>query len=173
MKKLKELAKPPAKVQKGRAKIAAPRVAKIPKQSPAVQKLDTIGIVAICEKVAEAEVYEAIAAQYGVSRYALMVWLRDHETEYARAREERAHKLADDLMGIADEIDVEAKYEGGNVTLDLSSTAIARNRLRVDTRKWLASKMLPKIYGDRIEMEHSGSIDLASGILNARKRLGK
>ena len=35
---------------------------------------------------------------------------------------------------------------------------IARARLRVDTRKWLLSKALPKVFGDRNIAEHSGAI---------------
>ena len=33
-----------------------------------------------------------------------------------------------------------------------------RNRLRVDTRKWLLSKALPKIYGDRLEVNQKVGI---------------
>ncbi|WP_366143547.1 hypothetical protein [Burkholderia multivorans] len=32
--------------------------------------------------------------------------------------------------------------------------------MRVEARKWLASKMAPKKYGDRIEQAHSGEIGL-------------
>lgn len=38
----------------------------------------------------------------------------------------------------------------------LSNEAIARNRLRVETRKWMLSKMLPKMYGDKVTTEHTG-----------------
>lgn len=31
-----------------------------------------------------------------------------------------------------------------------------RDRLRVDTRKWLASKLKPKKYGDKVDLTHSG-----------------
>ena len=57
-------------------------------------------------------------------------------TKYARARELGYQKMADDLVDIAD--------EPGDPN---------RNRLRVDTRKWLLSKALPKIYGDRLEVD--------------------
>ena len=62
--------------------------------------------------------------------------------------------LADDLVSISDE---------NYTTVDgvrerLSSEAIQRNRLRVDTRKWMLSKMLPKVYGDhtKVTNEHTG-----------------
>lgn len=60
--------------------------------------------------------------------------------------------MADAILNISDEYEVEVKHDGEDVKLDLSATAVARNRLRVDTRKWMLSKMLPKIYGDKLEL---------------------
>jgi hypothetical protein len=37
---------------------------------------------------------------------------------------------------------------------------VARDRLRVDTRRWLMSKVLAHKYGDRLDVNHSGSIAL-------------
>jgi hypothetical protein len=69
--------------------------------------------------------------------------------QYACAREEQAEALADEIVGISDEIDATVKHEGEEVRLALDATAVARNRLRVDARKWVASKLKPKKYGDR------------------------
>ena len=66
---------------------------------------------------------------------------RDH---YARAREIQAETLADAIVSIADD-----------VTPDPS--AVAKARLQVDSRKWVASKLLPKKYGDKITQEHTGA----------------
>ena len=33
----------------------------------------------------------------------------------------------------------------------LNGEHVQRSRLRIDTRKWLASKLAPKIYGDLVE----------------------
>lgn len=71
---------------------------------------------------------------------------------YARAREIGYSLLAEELLAISDEREVEVRYDGEDVKLDLSNTAVARNRLRIDTRKWVLSKMLPKIYGDKLEL---------------------
>jgi hypothetical protein len=49
--------------------------------------------------------------------------------------------------------------EDGNTRTD--HDVIARSRLRVDTRKWLLSKALPKIYGDKVEATHTLSADAA------------
>ena len=88
-------------------------------------------------------------------------WLEDdaeREEKYARARGVRADTLADELVSIADEEVAEDILDpAGNVVgTRLDSTAVARNRLRVDTRKWVASKLKPKVYGDKVQAEVSG-----------------
>lgn len=71
---------------------------------------------------------------------------------YTRAREVQALRWADELVEIAD--------DGSNDTYTADGAEkvnhdhIQRSKLRVDTRKWLLSKMLPKIYGDRVFNEH-------------------
>jgi hypothetical protein len=77
---------------------------------------------------------------------------------YARAREERAEVLADEIVSIADETEVVSVVDKqtGAVELKLDATAVARNRLRVDARKWAASKLKPRVYGDKVTQEHVG-----------------
>lgn len=75
--------------------------------------------------------------------------------QYARAREMQAHALADELLEISDDGSndwMERKDEKG-VGWELNGEHIQRSRLRSDTRKWLLSKMLPKVYGDRLEID--------------------
>ena len=63
--------------------------------------------------------------------------------------------MADELLEIADDgRNDRIADEDGNERTD--HDVIARSRLRVDTRKWLLSKALPKIYGDKVQNEHSG-----------------
>lgn len=40
----------------------------------------------------------------------------------------------------------------------LDTEHVQRSRLRVDTLKWQASKLVPKKYGDKIHQEHSGEV---------------
>ena len=75
---------------------------------------------------------------------------------YADARIKGYKQLADELIEISDEAVVATEYNGDAITLRLDSTAVARNNLRVSTRKWVLSKMLPKIYGDKIVQEMHG-----------------
>ena len=45
----------------------------------------------------------------------------------------------------------------GNTAVVFDATAVARNKLRVDARRWLASKMAPKKYGDKVQAELTGA----------------
>jgi hypothetical protein len=81
-------------------------------------------------------------------------WLSEQQAfseQYARAREEQAETLADEIVAIADEVGtrVLVNDDGDEVMVAFDATAVARNRLRVEARKWVASKLKPKKYGDR------------------------
>lgn len=126
----------------------------------------------ICRRLTEGESLRNICLSDGVPcRNTVIRWLADERyatfrDQYARAREAQADFYADQILDIADETTVEARHDGEDVTLDLSATAVARNRLRVDARKWYASKLAPKKYGDRVDLSHSGTIGLISQILS-------
>ena len=77
-------------------------------------------------------------------------------SRYARAREIQAHAIADEFLEIADDgrndwMEREGKDESGG--WELNGENIQRSRVRLDTRKWLLSKMLPKSYSDKSELE--------------------
>ena len=85
-------------------------------------------------------------------------WLRDNEQfakDYARAKEEQADFLAEEMLEIADDdsLDVGFTDEGKPF---VKGENIQRARLRIDTRKWIASKLKPKKYGDKIEQTLQG-----------------
>lgn len=96
----------------------------------------------------------------GLAYQTLSDWIykdSDRAGMYARSREERADALADEIVSISDEQEVKANYNGEEVTLALDATAVARNRLRVDARKWAAAKLKPRVYGDKVTQEHTGA----------------
>jgi hypothetical protein len=75
--------------------------------------------------------------------------------QYTQAREIGYMAMADEALEIADDgrNDTYKTEEGQEAT---NHDVIARSRLRVDTRKWLLSKALPKVFGDKIVQEHVG-----------------
>lgn len=101
----------------------------------------------------------------------VMNWLQRHEDfmqQYAHAREIQAELLAEEIIEIADDSsgDVIVDEDGREQT---NHERVARSRLRVDARKWYASKLAPKKYGDRIQHEQTIQItDLSDAELDRK-----
>ena len=91
-------------------------------------------------------------------------WFRTHPdflAQYARAKEESADAMAEEILDIADE--TISVIKGG---AEKKSSALAQaQRLRVDTRKWIMSKMKPKRYADTLDLTSKGD-KLPTPILN-------
>ena len=71
----------------------------------------------------------------------------DFADRYARARDEQADTLADEIIAIADEPPAEVVDDKGISRTDSGWVTWQKNR--VDARKWVAAKLKPKKYGDR------------------------
>lgn len=87
----------------------------------------------------------------------------DFRSQYARAREAQADAIFDEILDIADDAAndyMERKLADGSTDEVVNNEHIQRSRLRIDARKWMAGKLRPKVYGDKIEHEHSGSMSL-------------
>jgi len=68
--------------------------------------------------------------------------------QYARARESQADALFDEILGISDNTQEDADVQ--------------RDRLRVDARKWMAGKLRPKAYGEKVDLTHDVADPLAA-----------
>jgi len=75
----------------------------------------------------------------------------DRIKKYARATDLRTERMAEDTLNIADSVGDDVIEIDGKMVIN--NNVINRDRLRVDTRKWLMSKMNPKKYGDKIEVD--------------------
>lgn len=108
----------------------------------------------ICERIAGGESLRTICGELGLAASTVIRWAVDDvqgfSEQYARARDAQADTLFDEIVRIADE-------DPG--TLDNGATdsgMVADKRLRVDARKWVASKLAPKKYGEKTAMELTG-----------------
>lgn len=119
------------------------------------QKLDAIGIEAICERVADCVTLQTISNDVGISKGSLITWLAGYADQYARAREAQAEVFAEDILAIADD-GLNDTYTDGDGNIRTDQDVVARSRLRIDARKWLAGKMSPKKYGDKVTQEVVG-----------------
>jgi hypothetical protein len=74
--------------------------------------------------------------------------------DYARAKQAQSEYLVDEMLDIADDIardETEICDASGNVTRKMNNEYVQRSRLRLDTRKWIAAKLKPKKYGEKLE----------------------
>lgn len=99
----------------------------------------------------------------GFAYSTVRAWIEADEERsamYARAREDRADVIADEIVAIADEVEVENVMgpDGEVVDVKMDATAIARNRLRVDARKWVASKLKPRVYGEKQDVNVTATV---------------
>ena len=115
----------------------------------------------ICKRIAEGESLRSICADDSMPcRFTVLKWLKDIDgfsIQYAQARESQMELLGAEILEIAEETPMMTITfgESGEKTC-IDNAGIQRNRLRVDTRKWLMSKLAPKKYGDRVTQEVTG-----------------
>lgn len=89
-------------------------------------------------------------------------WLKaDKELsdQYARAAEERADSIFEEILDIADDAsnDFTLADIGDGIQIEkFNSEHVQRSRLRVDARKWMLGKMQPKKYGDKMDVTSGG-----------------
>lgn len=89
---------------------------------------------------------------------AIFEWLNttpEFAERYARARSEQADALADEILHLADEKPDRVADEQGNQRVDSGWVQWQRNR--VEARKWIAAKLKPKKYGEKIDATLSGA----------------
>lgn len=108
---------------------------------------------AICLRLIEGESLRTICKSEDMpAASTVFKWLSERpefSEQYARAREAQADHLAEEILQIADDGENDT-YQTDN-GLSVNHDVIQRSKLRVDARKWLAGKMAPKKYGDKIE----------------------
>jgi len=93
----------------------------------------------ICSRLASGEPLVRMCREEGMpSVVTVYRWLAsnvDFRNMYARAREDQADTLADEIAEIADTEDDPNKA-----------------RVRIDARKWVAAKLKPRKYGDKMAL---------------------
>lgn len=127
----------------------------------------------ICERIADGESLRTICESPNlVSRETVYRWLREGVKEgsapelqafcdqYARARDDQSDTHVDDIIQIADDASDDIGFmvmedkDGEGAQAFIKHNVINRAKLRIEARKWVASKQKPKKYGERIE--HTG-----------------
>lgn len=117
----------------------------------------------ICERIAEGFTLRQIAKEIGCTSAAITTWAREDDgfaTRYARAMDLRCERMAEEILEISDDGSndwMEREIAEGVTATVADHEHIQRSKLRVDSRKWLMAKMMPKKYGDRVSAEVTGA----------------
>lgn len=118
----------------------------------------------ICERIGDGESLRKICSEDDMPNKATVFrWLAAHpefSDQYARAREAQADTLFDEVLAIADTpmMGEKTKIGSDGKTETTTGDMIEHRRLQVDARKWMAGKLRPKKYGDKLDVEHSGQV---------------
>ena len=115
-------------------------------------------IAEICERISKGESLRSVLRSENMPALpTFFEWIdnnKDFANQYARATELRAETIFEDILNISDSTDndIIELPDGSEVT---NHHVINRDRLRVDSRKWMLSKMMPKKYGEKLDIDHT------------------
>ena|SRR3990167_6498412 len=132
----------------------------------------------ICERLSNGESLRNICLDKKmpdastVHRWVLSGDFEDFYKQYARAREIQAENMFDEILDISDDgTNDYMAITKGDVTYNVEDREVTnRSKLRVDTRKWYLSKVLPKKFGDKLDLT-SGGDKLPTPILNVQPNI--
>ena len=132
---------------------------------PAAIEYDEAIADAVCDAIAtQSKGLGAIIEELGfkISPSLIYKWIQQNDSfreRYARAKAEQARVMADEICEIADHTQegvITTQKADGGVEIK-SADMLEHRKLRIESRKWLAAKLLPKVYGDQSKLELSGA----------------
>lgn len=119
---------------------------------PSTYTIDTASV--ICDRISKGESLKAICSSPGMPDQVVVYGWLGRQPEfaqmYARAREEQADTLADEIAALADEDPRMVVDDKGVARIDSAWVQWQKNR--VEARKWVAAKLKPKKYGERVQV---------------------
>jgi len=130
----------------------------------------------ICERIAGGESLRSICQDEDMPATSTVCkWLAEHDgfsEQYARAREAQADAIFDEILDIADDGRNDWMERNGEESAGWAANGehIQRSRLRIDSRKWMAGKLKPKKYGEKLEHEHSATGEFATFLASIAER---
>jgi hypothetical protein len=127
---------------------------KLPAHRPSDYTEEAAGT--LCQWIAEGGSLRKWSAQTGIPPMKVYRWMGENASfreRYALAHESRTDTFAEDMLDIADEV-------AGTDSI----AAVKAAQLRIDTRKWIASKLRPQKWGDKQVIEQTGTVTFNLGI---------
>lgn len=119
----------------------------------------------ICESIAQGKTLRAVCRELDLAHSTVLNWVvYDHQgfaDQYTRARQLQVEAWADVIVAEAEDSSKDTQTltrRDGTEYEAPDHEWINRSRLRVDTYKWLMSKLAPKKYGEKVEVENNVSV---------------
>ena len=106
------------------------------------------------------------------ARVTVFDWLgvdRQFAALYLEARRAGCEAMVDEGIVIVDNSADDTDWvvdENGELHKVVDHEHVNRSRLRADYRKWYVAKLVPRLYGERVEVEHKGNIDVVTSRLS-------
>lgn len=113
----------------------------------------------ICQRIEEGESLRSVLRDKDMpSSRTFFKWIDEDEEkvkQYARSTSIRADLIFDEILEISDNtIEGSVIHVKGDGTEEVrTGDMLGHRRLQVDARKWILSKMNPKKYGDKSELD--------------------
>ena len=130
---------------------------------------------AICERLADGESLRAICRDDDMPNKATVFrWLASNKSfsdQYTRARETQADTIVDEILDIADDGSndwMRRNGKDGEPGWQENGEAMRRSQIRIDARKWMAGKMRPKVYSDKLDVNANLSGALTINVVQRR-----
>ena len=127
----------------------------------------------LCERLASGQSLREICRSDDMPHASTVCrWLGKEEhaafrEQYARSREAQADTIFDEILEIADDGSndwMERKTrDEENLGWQFNGEAAKRSQIRIDARKWMAGKLAPKKYGDKQQVETTGTMTIQIG----------
>lgn len=128
----------------------------------------------ICKRIALGESVRKIVKDDDMPSSSMIYrWLLDEDKkefweQYEKAINARAELMFEELLEIADDGTndyVEILNDSGGTITTPNKEHVQRSRLRVDTRKWYLSKIMPKKFGDKMDVTSNGKTIKGNSII--------
>jgi len=125
--------------------------ANVRRGGPANSSYNVNTAITICNLITQGYSLTKISKIKGLPTYTTIArWLRTYPSFYEKfcqAKVLQTTKHIDDIMDIADDCD------------ETSKAGVQKAKLQVDTRRWAAERLMPRVYGNKLGIETSDSKD--------------
>lgn len=105
----------------------------------------------------------------------LFTWLKQYpefSEQYKRAKLCQVELLVDELVDIADDTSQDMTIDETG-KMSYNAERVARSKLRIDTRKWIAARLVPRVYGNNGDESYTSNLVISEELKQLRENLEK